>query len=254
MQHLSARQAGVSARAAGVGRLVLTHLWPTLDPEQAPVRRGPRRSARRCEWRRRTPCTPSELGREPAVRADGRGPTTCGRCRSSGTTPSSPPGRCWYRWAGPGCCAPPRSTSDVPPWMRGKGKGWVTAEYSMLPGSTPERIDREVERGKPSGRTQEIQRLIGRSLRSVTRHGGAGGAADRARLRRPAGRRRHPHRVHLRRPTWRCTTPCTRLVKTGKLAGNPLTAACAAISVGIVDARRPPRPRLLRGRRGPTST
>src|SRR5881409_1366462 len=56
----------------------------------------------------------------------------------------------------------------VPPWMRGKGKGWVTAEYSMLPGSTPERSDREVNRGKPSGRTQEIQRLIGRSLRSVT--------------------------------------------------------------------------------------
>ena len=56
----------------------------------------------------------------------------------------------------------------VPPWMRGKGAGWVTAEYSMLPGSTPERSDREVNRGKPSGRTQEIQRLIGRSLRSVT--------------------------------------------------------------------------------------
>nr|MDQ3643059.1 ribonuclease PH [Actinomycetota bacterium] len=56
----------------------------------------------------------------------------------------------------------------VPPWMRGKGTGWVTAEYSMLPGSTPERSNREVTKGKPSGRTQEIQRLIGRSLRSVT--------------------------------------------------------------------------------------
>ena len=56
----------------------------------------------------------------------------------------------------------------VPPWMRGKGTGWVTAEYSMLPGSTPERSTREVSKGKPSGRTQEIQRLIGRSLRSIT--------------------------------------------------------------------------------------
>jgi len=56
----------------------------------------------------------------------------------------------------------------VPPWMRGKGRGWVTAEYSMLPGSTAERVDREAARGKQSGRTQEIQRLIGRSLRSVT--------------------------------------------------------------------------------------
>src|SRR5438105_8185193 len=56
----------------------------------------------------------------------------------------------------------------VPPWMRGQGKGWLTAEYSMLPGSTTERTDREVARGKPSGRTHEIQRLIGRSLRAVT--------------------------------------------------------------------------------------
>src|SRR5690349_22820305 len=56
---------------------------------------------------------------------------------------------------------------DVPRWMRGSGKGWVTAEYSMLPGASSERIRREVKDGKPSGRTQEIQRLIGRSLRAV---------------------------------------------------------------------------------------
>lgn len=55
----------------------------------------------------------------------------------------------------------------VPPWLKGKKKGWVTAEYGMLPGSTNERIQREAAKGKQSGRTQEIQRLIGRSLRSV---------------------------------------------------------------------------------------
>jgi ribonuclease PH len=55
----------------------------------------------------------------------------------------------------------------VPPWLRGKGRGWVTAEYSMLPGSTSERNDREAARGKLSGRTQEIQRLIGRALRAA---------------------------------------------------------------------------------------
>jgi ribonuclease PH len=55
----------------------------------------------------------------------------------------------------------------IPPWLRGKGRGWVTAEYSMLPGSTTERTEREAARGKVSGRTQEIQRLIGRSLRAV---------------------------------------------------------------------------------------
>ncbi|MBI2881823.1 MAG: ribonuclease PH [Candidatus Tectomicrobia bacterium] len=55
----------------------------------------------------------------------------------------------------------------VPPFLRGKGEGWVTAEYGMLPRSSPERIPRESARGRPAGRTQEIQRLIGRSLRAV---------------------------------------------------------------------------------------
>jgi ribonuclease PH len=56
----------------------------------------------------------------------------------------------------------------LPPWLRGKGEGWVTAEYSMLPRATHTRGSREAAKGKQSGRTQEIQRLIGRSLRSVT--------------------------------------------------------------------------------------
>ncbi len=56
----------------------------------------------------------------------------------------------------------------VPPWMRGNGHGWVTGEYGMLPGSTHTRSAREATRGKQSGRTQEIQRLIGRSLRAAT--------------------------------------------------------------------------------------
>ena len=57
--------------------------------------------------------------------------------------------------------------SKLPPWLRNSGKGWVTAEYGMLPRSTHLRMDREVSKGKASGRTQEIQRLIGRSLRSI---------------------------------------------------------------------------------------
>jgi ribonuclease PH len=59
-------------------------------------------------------------------------------------------------------------SDDAPRWLKGTGKGWVTGEYSMLPASTNERSPREVNRGRPGGRTQEIQRLIGRSLRSVT--------------------------------------------------------------------------------------
>jgi ribonuclease PH len=58
--------------------------------------------------------------------------------------------------------------SRVPPFLRGTGQGWVTAEYGMLPRATHTRSDREAARGKQSGRTQEIQRLIGRSLRAVT--------------------------------------------------------------------------------------
>src|SRR6476469_4418557 len=57
--------------------------------------------------------------------------------------------------------------SSVPPFLRNTGKGWVTAEYSMLPRATATRTQREVSKGKPSGRTHEIQRLVGRSLRSA---------------------------------------------------------------------------------------
>jgi len=57
--------------------------------------------------------------------------------------------------------------SKVPPWLKGKGRGWVTAEYGMLPRATGSRTDREAARGRQSGRTQEIQRLIGRALRAV---------------------------------------------------------------------------------------
>ena len=63
---------------------------------------------------------------------------------------------------------------NVPGWMKGSGKGWITAEYGMLPRSTGSRTAREAARGKQSGRTQEIQRLIGRSLRSVTNLSGFG--------------------------------------------------------------------------------
>jgi len=58
--------------------------------------------------------------------------------------------------------------TNLPPWLRGKGRGWVTAEYGMLPRATHTRGSREAAKGKQSGRTQEIQRLIGRSLRAVT--------------------------------------------------------------------------------------
>ena len=87
----------------------------------------------------------------------------------------------------------------LPPWLKGQGRGWVTAEYGMLPRATSERTRREASAGKQGGRTVEIQRLIGRSLRSVVDLSGARRAADHHRLRRDPGRRRHPHRLDHRR-------------------------------------------------------
>lgn len=123
----------------------------------------------------------------------------------------------------------------VPPWMRGKGTGWVTAEYSMLPGSTSERSDREVNRGKPSGRTQEIQRLIGRSLRSVCDMAVLGERQvilDCDVLQADGGTRT----ASICGAYVALHDAFTRLVGTGRLRANPLTAGCAAISVGVVDA------------------
>jgi ribonuclease PH len=122
----------------------------------------------------------------------------------------------------------------VPPWMRGRGKGWVTAEYSMLPGSTSERTDREVARGRPSGRTQEIQRLIGRSLRAVTDMVVLGERQiliDCDVLQADGGTRT----ASICGAYVALHDACTRLVQAGRIQAHPLEAACAAVSVGIVD-------------------
>ena len=123
----------------------------------------------------------------------------------------------------------------VPPWMRGKGTGWVTAEYSMLPGSTPERSNREVNKGKPSGRTQEIQRLIGRALRSVCDMKLMGERqilVDCDVLQADGGTRT----ASISGAYVALHDACSRLVAAGRLPTNPLTTACAAVSVGVVDA------------------
>ncbi len=123
---------------------------------------------------------------------------------------------------------------DVPRWMRGSGKGWVTAEYSMLPGSSPERIRREVKDGKPSGRTQEIQRLIGRSLRAVCDMRALGERqviVDCDVLQADGGTRT----ASICGGYLALHDALTRLVQAGTIAAHPLTARCAAVSVGIVN-------------------
>lgn len=124
---------------------------------------------------------------------------------------------------------------DVPRWLRGKGRGWVTAEYSMLPGSTGERVRREVDRGRPSGRTQEIQRLIGRSLRAVTDLETMGEVMitlDCDVLQADGGTRT----ASICGAYVALHDACTRLVGQGRLTSHPVTEGCGAVSVGVVDA------------------
>ncbi|MBA3289658.1 MAG: ribonuclease PH [Acidimicrobiia bacterium] len=122
---------------------------------------------------------------------------------------------------------------DVPRWMRGSGKGWVTAEYSMLPGSSPERVDREAAKGKQSGRTVEIQRLIGRSLRAACDMAVLGErqvVVDCDVLQADGGTRT----ASICGGYLALHDALSRVVARGGLAAHPLHSYCAAISVGIV--------------------
>ena len=122
----------------------------------------------------------------------------------------------------------------IPPWLKGSGRGWVTAEYSMLPGSSPERVDREAARGKQSGRTQEIQRLIGRSLRAVTDLRAMPDVqltVDCDVLQADGGTRT----ASICGGWIALHDACSRLLTTGVLTRHPVSQPCAAISVGVID-------------------
>jgi ribonuclease PH len=122
---------------------------------------------------------------------------------------------------------------SVPRWMKNSGKGWVTAEYSMLPGASPERIDREAAKGKQSGRTVEIQRLIGRSLRAACDMRVLGERqviVDCDVLQADGGTRT----ASICGGYLALHDALTRLVQNGAITAHPLHSACAAISVGMV--------------------
>ncbi|MGZ4141145.1 MAG: ribonuclease PH [Actinomycetota bacterium] len=101
-------------------------------------------------------------------RADGRGPADLRPVRLTRGFQPNPEGSCLIELGQTRVVCAATVEGSLPPFLRGTGRGWVTAEYSMLPRATVERTPREVKSGRPSGRTQEIQRLIGRSLRAVT--------------------------------------------------------------------------------------
>jgi ribonuclease PH len=123
---------------------------------------------------------------------------------------------------------------QVPGLLRGRGSGWVTAEYSLLPGSTDTRSEREAARGKLSGRTMEIQRLIGRSLRAVTDMEALGERAllvDCDVLQADGGTRT----ASVTGAYVALAAACRRLHENELIARNPLRDSVAAVSVGIVD-------------------
>jgi len=122
----------------------------------------------------------------------------------------------------------------VPPHKRGSGSGWVTAEYGMLPRATHTRSDREAARGKQSGRTQEIQRLIGRSLRSVFDLGALGERSiliDCDVLQADGGTRT----AAITGAFVAAHDAVTWLMAQGKLAASPIRDFVAAVSVGVVQ-------------------
>jgi ribonuclease PH len=122
----------------------------------------------------------------------------------------------------------------VPPHKRGSGEGWVTAEYGMLPRSTHTRSDREAARGKQSGRTQEIQRLIGRSLRAVVdlaKLGERSIVIDCDVIQADGGTRT----AAITGAYVALTDAVNGLISSGKLSASPIVHPVAAISVGIVE-------------------
>ena len=121
---------------------------------------------------------------------------------------------------------------NVPPWMRGKGEGWVTGEYSMLPRATHTRGQREAAKGKQSGRTQEIQRLIGRSLRAVVDHRKLGErqiTLDCDVIQADGGTRT----ASISGAWVALRLAVNELMKSGDIVEDPITAKVAAVSCGI---------------------
>ena len=124
----------------------------------------------------------------------------------------------------------------VPPFLRGGGKGWVTAEYSMLPRATNTRVAREGRTGKVQGRTHEIQRLVGRSLRAVVDFDALGErtvAIDCDVLQADGGTRT----ASINGAWIALWQACRRLVERGVVPRNPLLGHVVAVSVGIVGGR-----------------
>lgn len=167
-------------------------------------------------------------------RIDGRGPDLL---RPITMTPGFMPnaeGSCLVAFGDTKVICTATIEDSVPRWMQGRGSGWLTAEYSMLPRSTSERVPREVSKGRPSGRTQEIQRLIGRSLRAVadmTLMGERTVWLDCDVLQADGGTRT----ASITGAYVAAALAFDVIVRHGEMTRSPLTDSVSAVSVGIVE-------------------
>ncbi|MGD2063203.1 MAG: ribonuclease PH [Nitrospirota bacterium] len=168
------------------------------------------------------------------MRHDGRRPDQLRPVEIERAYLRHPAGSALIRWGHTHVICAASVDESVPRWLRGKKQGWLTAEYSLLPSSTNTRTDREVTRGRVSGRTSEIQRLIGRSLRAVVDLEALGERTiliDCDVINADGGTRTAAITgafVALRQAI-------DTLLERGLLLRSPLTGALAAVSVGVVD-------------------
>ena len=168
------------------------------------------------------------------MRHDGRAPADLRRVLIEPGFMSTAAGSALMSMGGTRVICTASVVESVPKWMAGKGRGWVTAEYGMLPASTGDRKQRDVSKGRPDGRTVEIQRLIGRALRGVVDFQGLGERTvyvDCDVLEADGGTRC----ASITGGFVALQLALQRLIEQGKLAGLPLTGSVAAVSCGMVD-------------------
>lgn len=170
------------------------------------------------------------------MRADGRKPNQLRNVSIKKSYMKNAHGSCLIEMGNTKVICTASVEEKVPPFVKGTGKGWLTAEYGMLPASCNERIARESSKGKPSGRTQEIQRLIGRSLRSVVDMAKLGERTiwiDADVIQGDGGTRT----ASITGGYIALCEAVARLLKTGVLTQNPIVDSIAAVSVGIIDGK-----------------
>jgi ribonuclease PH len=170
------------------------------------------------------------------ARNDGRSPSDLRPVRITPGFVGTATGSCLMEAGGTRVICTASVDEEVPRWMAGKGRGWVTAEYSMLPASTGERKKRDVAKGRPDGRTVEIQRLIGRSLRGIVDFEGLGERTvwiDCDVLEADGGTRC----AAITGGYVALELALRRVMADGRLDRLPLTQSVAAVSTGMVDGR-----------------